>query len=156
MSHIRAYIEIEKGSNQKYEWCSKTNTLVLDRVLPHPYYYPFAYGFFPNTKAMDGDELDMLLLTEKPIAKDTFHDVYVVGVLIMEDEKGMDEKLLCVLEEDSQRIRDITDVDSTTKETIHSFFTHYKSSTPGKWSRVIGYEGKEYALQLYSLSLRTQ
>jgi inorganic pyrophosphatase len=54
---VRVYIEIEKHSNQKYEFNKTTNKLELDRVLPYPYFYPYAYGFIENTLAMDGDEL---------------------------------------------------------------------------------------------------
>lgn len=149
---VRIYIEIEKGSNQKYEFCKNSNQLLLDRILPNPYFYPFPYGFLVNTKAMDGDDLDCLLLTEKPIEKNTFHDVYIVGVLIMEDEKGMDEKILCVLEEDYGRIQDIADIDTAVKDQIHWFFSHYKSSTPDKWSKVHGYQNRDYAVQLYNQS----
>lgn len=153
MTQVTVYIEIEKNSNEKYEFCKDANALVLDRILPHPYYYPFPYGYILNTKAMDGDELDILLLTNEPVKRDTFHNVYIIGVLIMEDEKGMDEKVLCVFEKDYHRIYDIDDVSIDVKESIHWFFTNYKSKTPGRWAKVIGYENKEYAIQLYKKTL---
>jgi len=80
-------------------------------------------------------------------------DAYIVGVLIMEDEKGMDEKVLCVLEENMERIRDISDVDVDTCNKIQHFFTHYKSKTPGKWSIVQEYRDKQYAIELYTQSI---
>ena len=60
---IKVYIEIEQFSNQKYEFSRETNQLELDRVLPYPYFYPYSYGFIPNPVAMDGDDLDALIIT---------------------------------------------------------------------------------------------
>lgn len=147
---VRVYIEIEQGSNLKYETCKETNTLMLDRILPHPYVYPYPYGYIVGTCAADGDDLDIVVLTEKPIMKDTYLDVYIVGVLIMEDEKGMDEKVLCVLPEDADRIADIGDVSVEEQERISWFFSNYKTNTDGKWSKVSGYRDKHYAVDLYN------
>ena len=147
---VRVYVEIEKGSNMKYEFCKETEKLVLDRILPEPYQYPFAYGFVVDTKAADGDELHILIITDKQLKKDRYYNAYIVGVLIMEDEKGMDEKVLCVLEEERELIKDFNDVSSDKLESIRSFFTHYKSKTPGKWSRVHDYQNEDFALKLYN------
>jgi len=150
---VQVYIEIEKGSNIKYEFDKQENKLLIDRILPDPFYYPYAYGFIPNTLAMDGDDLDILVVTNKYLKKDAFYDVYIVGVLVMEDEKGMDEKVICVLEEDLANIQNITDLDRSILENIYTFFSNYKKDTPGKWSRVIGYEDKDHAIQLYKKSI---
>jgi inorganic pyrophosphatase len=64
MEKIKVYIEIEKFSNIKYEFNKELNKLCVDRILPYPYFYPYAYGFIPNTKALDGDELDICVLTD--------------------------------------------------------------------------------------------
>lgn len=150
---VRVYIEIEKDSNLKYETCKKTNTLVLDRILPPPYVYPYPYGYIVGTRAADGDELDIVVLTNNPIPKDTFLDVYIVGVLIMEDEKGMDEKVLCVLPEDADNISDIGDVCTGIQSRIEWFFSNYKTAdAPDKWSRVSGYRNARYAMDLYNAS----
>lgn len=146
---VTVYIEIEKDSNMKYEINKETNTLELDRVLPYPYYYPYSYGFIVNTLALDGDELDALIITDKKIEKDKKYDVYIVGVLIMSDEKGMDEKILCVLEEDYETIDDLNKLSKDSLDNILWFFLNYKSKTPGKWSRVNGFREKEVAIQLY-------
>jgi inorganic pyrophosphatase len=150
---VQVYIEIEKGSNIKFEYDKEKNELVIDRLLPYPFYYPYAYGFIPNTLAMDGDDLDILIVTDKKIKNNTYHDVFIIGVLVMEDEKGMDEKVLCVLENDYETIKNITDLDETVLENIKSFFSNYKSKTPGKWSRVLGYENAERATELYVKSI---
>jgi len=150
---IKVYIEIEQNSNMKYEFNKKTNKLELDRILPDPFVYPYSYGYIPNTLAEDGDDLDILIITNKEILNDNFYDVYIIGVLLMEDEKGMDEKILCVLEDDYSNINDMPDLDIETKNKIYYFFENYKKNTPGKWSKVIGYKDKEYAIQLYKKSI---
>jgi inorganic pyrophosphatase len=150
---VRVYIEIEKDSNQKFEYNPETKTLELDRVLKEPFVYPYPYGFATNTKAKDNDELDILILTNKKIMKDTYHDVFIVGVLVMEDENGMDEKVLCVFEEDYKVIKDIINVTDDIKEKIRYFFTNYKTNTDGRWSKVYGYEDKNFAIKLYKDSL---
>jgi inorganic pyrophosphatase len=152
-SKVRVYIEIEQGSNLKYETCKETNTLMLDRILPHPYVYPYPYGYIVGTCAADGDDLDIVVLTEKPIMKDTYLDVYIVGVLIMEDEKGMDEKILCVLEDDYTKIQNITDLDESILDKIHWFFSNYKNNQQDKWSNVIRYDNREHAIDLYNKSI---
>lgn len=146
---VRVYIEIEKNSNVKYEYNKETKRLEIDRILPEPYCYPFSYGFIENTLAMDEDELDCLILTDKIIQNDSFYDVYIIGVLIMEDEKGLDEKMLCVLEEDYDIVSDLDMLGDETITEIEYFFANYKNTTPNKWSKVHGYENKEFAIQLY-------
>jgi inorganic pyrophosphatase len=146
---VTVYIEIEKGSNQKFEYNHATNSLELDRVLKAPYIYPYAYGFIINTLGKDGDELDALIITDTPLPNGGYHEVYIVGVLVMEDEHGMDEKILCVLESDYNKTYDLVNVNNETKDSILHFFTNYKNNTEGRWSKVYGFEDKKYALKLY-------
>jgi inorganic pyrophosphatase len=151
---VTAYIEIEKHSNIKYEYDHNLKKLVVDRILPYPYFYPFSYGFIPQTKADDDDELDVLLLTDQKCHINTHYDVYIVGALVMEDEKGMDEKILAILCDDisGSTIRDIDDISDEIKDNIHWFFSNYKSKTPNKWSKVHGFVNKEQAIELYQRS----
>ena len=146
---VSIFIEIEQFSNQKYEIDKTTGKLQLDRILEYPYFYPYSYGFIPGTLAADGDDLDALIITDKPIQKDNTYTSHIVGVLVMEDEKGMDEKVLCVLDEDINKISDISNFSGEILENIKWFFENYKSKTPGKWSNVIGYENRDYAIKLY-------
>lgn len=150
---IQVYIEIERGSNIKYEFDKKENKLLIDRILPDSFVYPYAYGFIPNTLAMDGDDLDILVITDNQLEKDKYYNVFIVGVLIMEDEKGMDEKIICVLEEDATKIQNLTDLDKQVLDKIHWFFSNYKKNTYGKWSKVFGFEDKEFATRLYEKSM---
>jgi inorganic pyrophosphatase len=143
------YIEIEKGSNQKFEYSKENRRLELDRVLKAPFVYPYSYGFITDTLGKDGDELDALIVSDKVLPNDKYYDVFIVGVLVMEDEQGMDEKLLCVLEEDYGVLKDISDLADDIKEKIRYFFTNYKNNTDGRWSKVFGFQNKEFAIKLF-------
>ena len=149
---VTAYIEIEKHSNIKYEYDHQTKQLVVDRILPYPYFYPFAYGFIPYTKADDQDELDVLILTDQTCFKNTHYDVYIIGALIMEDEKGMDEKILSVLCDEQTNIHDINNISNDIKNDIEWFFSNYKSKTEDRWSKVHGFVDREKALAIYENS----
>lgn len=146
---VQVYIEIEKDSNIKYELNKETNTLEIDRLLPYPYYYPYCYGFITKTKAMDEDELDALIITDKRLKKNQFYEAYIVGILLMYDEKGLDEKVLCVLEEDYQIIKDVNDLKADALDNIYWFFSNYKSKTDNKWSKVYGFKDKKEAIKIY-------
>ena len=151
---LPVYIEIEKDSNIKYEYNKTTSTLEVDRLLPPTHAYPYAYGFFPNTFAADGDELDVLIIRNtNDIKNDTTYKAYIIGALVMEDEKGMDEKVLCVLEDDYLLIRDISQVSDEAKEQINTFFSTYKLNVPGKWSKTYGFLNREQAIALYERSV---
>ena len=116
---VKSILEIEQHSNKKWEYDRTADTLFLDRVLPYPYYYPYAYGFFPNTLGNDGDELDMLYITDTPYVNyntiKTTIGGYIVGGLVMEDEKGMDEKIFVVPEDE---IDTYNQLDHESKNTI--------------------------------------
>ena len=153
MKKINVYIEIEQYSNIKYEYDKNINKLIIDRILDEPFKYPFSYGFIPNTLADDNDELDALIITNKKIVNDAYYDVYIIGCLVMEDEKGMDEKILCVLEEDYKEINDISDLNENIKDNIYNFFSNYKKKSIEKWSKVIGFINKDLSIELYKKTL---
>lgn len=152
---VRVYVEIEQFSNIKYEFNKETIQLEIDRLLNEPYVYPYAYGFILNTLAEDGDELDILIVSDdkKNIFKnDSYYSVYIIGALDMEDEKGRDQKVLCVSEQDYSKIKDISDLSNDIKTTISTFFANYKNDTPGKWSKVTQFMNKSEAVKLYEES----
>ena len=93
---INAVIEIPYGSNIKYEIDKESGALCVDRVLYGAMFYPANYGFVPNTLADDGDPADVLVLNEYPLVAGSVIPCRLIGVLMMEDESGMDEKLLAV------------------------------------------------------------
>ena len=144
---VPVYIEIEKGSNIKYEFNKESKSLEVDRILPAEYVYPHAYGFIPNTLAADGDDLDALIVHAGPLERGRTYEAHIVDALRMEDEKGMDEKVICTLYDSS------TAMDPATLAEIETFFADYKKDTPGKWSRTDGFMGREAAVALYKKSL---
>lgn len=144
------YIEIEKGGLIKYEYDKDEGKLIIDRVMPASHPYPYAYGFFPSTLGSDGDELDALIIrNSNGIKNDTTYNAYIIGALVMEDEHGMDEKVLCVLGEDYGRMGDIDILSEDIKKTIETFFSTYKLNIPGKWSKTYGFISKQKAYDLY-------
>ena len=146
-SLVDVFVEIEQFSNMKYEFDKKENKLILDRILEEPFVYPFAYGFIPNTLADDMDELDALIISyNKNIKQNNYYKCKIIGGLIMEDEKGMDEKILCVLEEEYDTIKKINYME---KNDIHDFFTNYKNKNKDKWSRVHNFVEVSDAINLY-------
>jgi inorganic pyrophosphatase len=170
---ILAYIEIAKGSDQKYEYNKQTGKLELDRVLVDGYVYPYAYGFIPKTLAEDGDELDILIISDRIIPPGTQINAHIIGALLMEDEKGDDHKILAVLPEEyvsgeteppqslpptlitspvlnREAVNSVYDVPSYKLEAIQTFFANYKKNEPGKWSVVKGFVGRLSAFQIYN------
>src|SRR5919197_1903032 len=93
---VEAIVEIPRGSRNKYEFDPATGAIRLDRVLFAAVHYPGDYGFIPGTRCGDGDPLDVLILVEEPTFPGCRVRVRPIGVLLMQDEKGVDEKLLGV------------------------------------------------------------
>lgn len=147
---IEAVIEIPRGSRNKYEVDHETGRVHLDRVLYTPFVYPVDYGYFDKTLGGDGDPLDALVLLEFPVFPGVVVNVRAVGVLPMEDDGGMDEKILCVPAKDKrwEHIQDINDVPEQTKNEIAHFFEHYKDLEPGKWVKLGEWDNKAEAERL--------
>ena len=147
---IEAVIEIPRGSRNKYEVDHATGRVHLDRVLYTPFVYPVDYGYFDKTLGGDGDPLDALVLLEFPVFPGVVVNVRAVGVLPMEDDGGMDEKILCVPAKDKRwdHIQDINDVPQQTRNEIEHFFTHYKDLEPGKWVKCGKWANKAEAERL--------
>ena len=135
---FEAVIEIPRGSRNKYEVDHATGRVHLDRVLYTPFVYPVDYGYFEHTLGGDGDPLDAMVLLEFPVYPGVVIKVRPVGVLPMEDDGGIDEKILCVPAGDKRwdHIQDISDVPKQTKDEIEHFFTHYKDLEKEKWVRI--------------------
>lgn len=143
-------IEIPRGSRNKYEVDHETGKVWLDRVLFTPFVYPVDYGAFEKTLGGDGDPLDALVLLEFPVYPGVHLNVRPVGMLLMEDDGGQDEKLLCVPVKDPRwaHIQDIQDVPQHTKNEIEHFFERYKDLEPGKWVKLGGWQNKEAAMKV--------
>ena len=147
MGAYDAVIEIPRGSRVKYEVDHGTGRVFLDRVLFTPMGYPANYGFFEDTLGEDGDPLDVLLLLDRDLYPGVMAKVRPVAVLKMLDEAGGDDKVVAVLAKDPRwnHIQDVDDLDEWTKGEIGHFFEHYKDLEPGKWVKVLGWEGIDSA-----------
>lgn len=140
---INAIIEIPYGSNIKYEVDKDSGAVVVDRVMYSAMFYPANYGFVPNTLADDGDPVDILVLNEYPLQAGSVIKTRLIGVLIMEDESGMDEKLLAVptskIDPRYDNIKSLQDLPKITLDRIKNFFETYKILEPNKWVKVKDY-----------------
>ena len=149
---VDVVIEIPYKSYVKYEYDEDLDKIRCDRILNTSMLYPGNYGYIPNTIAGDGDPLDILLVCEYSIYPGVVIETKVVGVLVMEDEKGLDEKLIVVpsmsVDKNFENINELDDLPRLTLEKIKHFFTHYKDNDDGKWSNVIEYKDSEYAINL--------
>ena len=142
-------IEIPKGSTNKYEVDQKTGVLRLDRVLYSPLFYPYDYGYIPQTHYLDGDPLDCLVLLSHPTVPGCVVEAKAIGVLKMRDDKGPDEKVLCVATKDPRfnNRKSINDLNEhTLKEVIH-FFEVYKNLEE-KSVEVLGWDDVALAVHL--------
>jgi inorganic pyrophosphatase len=143
---VEVIIEIPRGSRNKYEMDHETETIHLDRVLYSSVHYPTDYGFVPHTMAADGDPLDVLVIVEEPTFPGCHVRVRLIGVLIMHDEAGTDEKLLAVPIADPRfdNIHDLKDIGRHWLAEIENFFNTYKL-LEDKVSEVQGWKGTEEA-----------
>ena len=141
---INAVIEIPYGSNIKYEIDKESGAVCVDRVMYSAMFYPANYGFVPNTLADDGDPADILVLNEYPLQAGSVIPCRLIGVLVMEDESGMDEKLLAVpvskIDPRYENIKSLSDLPKITLDRIKNFFETYKALEPGKWVKVKDFE----------------
>ncbi len=129
---IEALIEIPKGSRNKYELDEKSGRIRLDRVLFSSVHYPTDYGMIPDTLAPDGDHLDILVITHEPTFPGCLLDARPIGGLDMEDEKGLDFKILAVPASDPRwdHTHRLADIEPHWLREIETFFATYKELEP--------------------------
>jgi inorganic pyrophosphatase len=141
MANYDAVIEIPRGSRNNYEVDHVTGRVTLDRVLYTAFGYPTDYGFFDNTLGLDGDPLDVLLISEYPLYPGVGALVRPVGVFNMTDDAGPDAKIIAVPAKDPRwdHIQDVADLDEFKRREIEHFFEHYKDLEPGKWVKTEGW-----------------
>ncbi len=147
---VNAFVEIPQGALPvKYELDEASGALFVDRFLHTSMIYPSNYGFIPNTLAEDGDPIDILVVTPMPVVAGAVIRARPVGVLMMRDEKGFDEKLLAVpvdpLNPFYSNVATYGDLPPLMIAQIKHFFVHYKDLEPGKGASVGDWEGVEVA-----------
>jgi inorganic pyrophosphatase len=125
---INAVIEIPKGSHNKYEYDEELDQIRLDRVLHSPLYYPFDYGFVPQTCSEDGDHLDVLVVISDPVFSGCVVLARPIALLDVEDEGTQDFKIVAVAEKDPHLdgIRDVGDLSEHVRREVRHFFEQYK------------------------------
>ncbi|MCK9337289.1 MAG: inorganic diphosphatase [Arcobacteraceae bacterium] len=155
---VNALIEIPYGSSVKYEVDKETGAVVVDRMLYSAMYYPANYGFVPNTLADDGDPADILVLGELPLQAGSVIKCRLIGVLVMEDEAGMDEKLVAVpvtkIDPTFEGINSLDDLPKSQLNKIKNFFETYKMLEPNKWVKVKEYGDKEMATAILDKAIK--
>jgi inorganic pyrophosphatase len=150
---VNVLIEVPIGGQPiKYELDKDSGTLVVDRFLYTPMAYPGNYGFVPHTLSDDGDPIDVLVCNTRPLVPGCLINVRPIGVLIMEDNAGQDEKIISVPSSHLTRrydgIDNYDDLPEITLSQIEHFFEHYKDLEPGKWVKIGGWRGADEARRL--------
>jgi inorganic pyrophosphatase len=150
---VNVVIEVPIGGEPiKYEMDKESGALRVDRFLYTSMRYPGNYGFIPHTLSGDGDPCDVIVANTRAIVPGAVMSCRIVGVLIMEDEAGGDEKLLAVpsakLTQRYAHVRSYSDLPAITLKQIEHFFAHYKDLEPGKWAKVIRWGDAEEARKL--------
>jgi inorganic pyrophosphatase len=151
MNEIDVLIEIPKGSLVKYEVDKDSGKLVVDRFIYTAMGYPFNYGYLPNTLAPDGDPADIVVISTHAVQPGSILPSRIIGMLEMEDEAGIDNKIIAVPTEKVDpfyaQIKDISDLSPAKKNLIKHFFESYKQIEPNKWTKVKDFVDKAAALK---------
>ena len=149
---LNVVIEIPYGSNIKYEIDKESGAVVVDRVIYGAMFYPANYGFVPKTLSEDGDPADILVLNEYPLQAGSVIKARLIGVLIMEDESGLDEKLIALpiskIDPRYDNIKSLEDLPKITLDKIKNFFETSKMLEPNKWVRVKEFQNAQSAKEI--------
>lgn len=155
---VNVFIEIPRDSSIKYELDKDSGVVMVDRFLYGAMAFPFNYGFVPNTLAEDGDPLDVMVLADKTLVPGVMIPCIVIGMLEMEDEAGIDTKIIAVptakIDPFSAHYQDIADVPQALKDKMKHFYENYKTLEPGKWVKLKEWKGKDVALKAVQKSLK--
>jgi inorganic pyrophosphatase len=150
---VNVIIEVPVGGQPiKYEMDKKAGTLVVDRFLYTSMTYPGNYGFVPHTLSGDGDPIDVLVCNTRQLIPGCVINVRPIGVLIMEDNAGQDEKVIAVpsphLTRRYEKVRNYTDLPEISLMQIEHFFEHYKDLESGKWVKIGSWRDADHAKQM--------
>ena len=150
---LNAIIEVPLGGEPiKYEIDKDSGAMFVDRYLYTSMRYPVNYGFIPHTLSLDGDPIDVMVIGQRAVVPGSVVRCRPIGVLLMEDDGGKDEKILAVphqkLTSFYNKIDTLHDLPDITLERISHFFEHYKDLEPNKWVKVEGWDRKERAQEM--------
>jgi inorganic pyrophosphatase len=152
---LNMVIEVVSGSRDKYEYAIKWEAFLLDRIIPSSVVFPVEYGFVPQTWFDDKDPVDIMVLSYAPLTVGCIVKVRVIGALIIEDEEGLDAKILSVLVNDArfEGFHDITDVHEHRLVEIQEFFETYKRLEPHKWVKVREWKNAQQAWEIIKYAM---
>lgn len=158
---INVIIEVSMGSEPvKYEMDKDSGGLFVDRFLQTAMHYPCNYGFIPHTLSGDGDPADVLVISPYPVVPLSIIACRPIGVLMMEDESGVDEKILAVplskLDPTNDRIQSYRDLPEPFLNKISHFFENYKKLEKNKWVNIKGWEDRDKALNIIKAALQNK
>ena len=150
---LNVIIEVPLGGEPiKYEIDKDSGALFVDRFLYTPMRYPGNYGFVPHTLSGDGDPIDVLVCNTRALVPGCYINVRPIGVLVMEDNAGEDEKVIAVptpkLTKRYENVHTYTDLPQITLDQVSHFFEHYKDLEPGKWVKIVGWRDAQHAKQM--------
>lgn len=155
---VNVFIEIPRGSSVKYELDKKSGCIFVDRFLPSAMYFPFNYGFIPHTLGEDGDPLDVVVLCEYSLITGSVIPCRPIGMLEMEDEAGIDTKIIAVPGKKNDPfyayLDDINDLRVPEKNRIKHFFDRYKDMQEDKWVKTKDFLGKDKAVEAIKAAMK--
>jgi len=153
---LNMVIEVMSNSRDKYEYNIKREAFFLDRIIPSSVVFPVEYGFVPQTWFDDEDPLDIMALSYEPLEVGCIAKVRVIGALIIEDEEGVDAKILSVLVNDArfEGYNDITDVHTHQLKEIQEFFETYKRLEPHKWAKAKEWKNANEAKEIVKYAMK--
>lgn len=156
---VKVMIEIPQRSRVKYELDEKSNELVVDRLMPTAMSYPVNYGLVKETLGEDGDAVDALVFISEAVVPGSVIKCKLIGLLEMEDEEGIDHKLVCVPA--STKIdplcgawNSLDDIPASRKNEIRHFFEHYKDLEPEKWVKLKEWQSVAAAQKVLAAGLK--
>ncbi len=146
---VYVFVEVPKGSNIKCEYDHEMGFIRVDRVLHTASFYPFNYGFIPETLEEDGDPIDCLVVSYDSFPHGVIVRAIPIGMLVTEDEHGVDRKIISIphpsVDPRFEEVSDINDLSQSILEQIKHFFQHYKELERNKWVKIIGFKGSNEA-----------
>ena len=156
--NMTAIIEVTEGGTVKYEIDKDTGLLKVDRILHTPLAYPANYGYFPGTLGDDGDPLDAVVVCNAALRPGVMIEVRPIGVLLMQDQAGNDEKIICVPTDRVDPFHTATsfvdELPPILRAKIEYFFKHYKDLDSKSWSRVVGWADRKTADKIIMKSIK--
>ncbi len=156
---INVIVEVPLGGEPiKYELDKASGAMFVDRFLYTAMRYPCNYGFIPHTLSDDGDPTDVLVIGNRALMPGSVVRARPIGVLMMEDEAGIDEKIVAVphskLTQYYNNIECYTDLPQVMQDRIPHFFAHYKDLEPDKWVKILGWEKADKAAELIQAGIK--